>query len=427
MKKKFSDSWLKGLKPEPDQKNKKDFREGKGFGLRLMPTGAKTFFFMYHFDSKRRFMNLGTYPTTSLKQANENYRVAASLLEQGKDPIAVREQEESARRAEKDVAWLVKEYMENYAQKKKVPRSLYDDQRTIDMDVLPHWGKKSINSIRRQDAIDLVNLAIKRGSPGQARNIFKLMRAIWNYAVQSHYAEFNPFDKMTKILPAIAPVQRKRVLNDKEIYHIWKKITPAGFGSEEVRRAIKLILITCQRPGEVITMHSDDIDGDWWTVPIERTKYKEDIHRVYLTPLAKKIIGKKKGWIFESPKPVREEGKPPKTKPMTENAISRVINRELESADQKFRKEKYYGLPEWTPHDLRRTGATNLAMLGASNEVIDAILSHKVTGVVGVYNLYKYDTQKKEFLALWSERLMDILKKKRFSQGQNKGADGKAA
>lgn len=317
--------------------------------------------------------------------------------------------------------------MENYAKNKKVARSLYDDQRTLDTYVLPYWKKRSINSIRRQDAVDLVNTAIKRGAPGQARNIFKLMRAIWNYAVESHHVEFKPFDKITKVLPALAPVQRKRVLDDKEICHIWKKITPTGFGSKEVRSAIKLILITCQRPGEVITMHSDDIDGDWWTVPIERTKYKEEPHRVYLTPLAKKIIGKKKGWIFESPKSVKEAGKPPKTKPMTENAISRVINRELESADKKFRKEKYYGLPEWTPHDLRRTGATNLAMLGASNEIIDAILSHKAKGVIGVYNLYKYDLQKKEFLTKWAERILNILKKKSFSEGQYKGAAPKAA
>lgn len=415
--KKFSDSWLKGLKPEPGQTVKKDFREGKGFGVRLMPSGAKTFFFMYHFDGKRRFMNLGTYPTTSLKQANENYREAASLLEQGKDPITVREQEKADRMAEKTVAWLTKQYMENYAKGKKVERSLYDDQRTLDTDVLPYWKKRSINSIRRQDAVDLVNAAIKRGAPGQARNIFKLMRAIWNYAVESHYVEFNPFDKMTKVLPSLAPVQRKRVLDDKEIRHIWKKITPAGFGSDEIRRVIKIILLTCQRPGEVISMHSDDIDSDWWTIPRERTKYKEEPHRVYLSPLAKKIIGEKKGWIFESPKVEEEEGKPPKTRPMTENAISRVINREMESADKKFRKEKYYGLPEWTPHDLRRTGATNLAMLGASNEIIDAILSHKVSGVVGVYNLYKYDQQKKEFLTKWAERMLDILKKKPFGEG----------
>lgn len=411
--KKFSDSWLKGLKPEPGQTTKKDYREGKGFGIRLMPSGAKTFFFMYHYDGKRRFMNLGAYPTISLKQANELYRAAASLLEQGRDPIAVREQEEAARLAEKNVAWLVKEYMENYAKKKKVGRSLYDDQRTLDTDVLPYWGKRSISSIRRQDAIDLVNTAIKRGAPGQARNIFKLMRAVWNYAIESHYAEINPFNKLTKVLPSLAPVQRKRVLGADEIYHIWKKITPAGFGSDEIRRAIKLILITCQRPGEVISMHSDDIDGDWWTVPIERTKYKDEPHRVYLTPLAKKVIGEKKGWIFESPR--KEKDQP--AKPMTENAISRVISRELESADGKFRKKKYYGLPEWTPHDLRRTGATNLAELGASNEVIDAILSHKVSGVVGVYNRYKYDTQKKDFLTLWSARLLDILSKKRLDAG----------
>jgi integrase len=71
----------------------------------------------------------------------------------------------------------------------------------------------------------------------------------------------------------------------------------------EVRRALKLVLVTAQRPGEVIGMHGSEIDGRWWTVPTGRAKNKK-AHRVYLTDLALELIGDTagEGYVFPSPR-----------------------------------------------------------------------------------------------------------------------------
>ena len=72
--------------------------------------------------------------------------------------------------------------------------------------------------------------------------------------------------------------------------------------STDIRRALKLILVTGQRPGEVAGMYYGEIKGDWWTIPAARTKNHRE-HQVFLTPTARELIGEKKGYIFPSPRP----------------------------------------------------------------------------------------------------------------------------
>lgn len=59
----------------------------------------------------------------------------------------------------------------------------------------------------------------------------------------------------------------------------------------------------------------------------------------------------------------------------------------------------------WTPHDLRRTGRTMLSELGCSNEIAEAILGHIPPGIVGIYNAYTYDRERREWLTRLADRL----------------------
>jgi integrase len=63
----------------------------------------------------------------------------------------------------------------------------------------------------------------------------------------------------------------------------------------------------------------------------------------------------------------------------------------------------------WTPHDLRRTAATNISALGFSDEVIDAVLNHVKKGVIAIYNRHRYDKEKQAALESWERKLLNIL------------------
>ena len=82
----------------------------------------------------------------------------------------------------------------------------------------------------------------------------------------------------------------------------------------------------------------------------------------------------------------------------------------------KVAEDKKIAIDHFTPHDLRRTAATCLAGIGFSDETIDAVLRHKKTGVVKIYNRHKYDAEKQKALEAWERKL------KRITSG--KGASG---
>lgn len=52
----------------------------------------------------------------------------------------------------------------------------------------------------------------------------------------------------------------------------------------------------------------------------------------------------------------------------------------------------------WTPHALRKTGRTLLALLGCPEEIAEAVLGHMPGGIVGTYNAYSYDTERRQWL-----------------------------
>lgn len=82
---------IKNLKPND---KRFDLREsnGDGFGIRVFPTGIKSWIFFYFFEGRKRRMTLGSYPERSLAEARQKHREALSLLNQQIDPGLARKQ-----------------------------------------------------------------------------------------------------------------------------------------------------------------------------------------------------------------------------------------------------------------------------------------------------------------------------------------------
>jgi len=352
------------------------------------------------YGGRRRQLNLGHYPHVSLAEARRKYLDAASLVANGTDP-----QEDPASpqpvldTEEMTIQALSETWLSEWSKQHHSPRWHYNMEKALGNDVINVWGARPAKDIRRRDAILLLETVAKR-APGQARNVLKATQGIFNYAVERELLDYNPFAeiRISRTIPAMKQKSRKRTLSEQEIKHIWSAIDNGG-GSPGTKRALKLILITGQRPGEVCGLHTREIDGQWWSIPLDRIKTREkrdEDHRVYLSPLAHQIIGDVTGYIAPSAD---------RTSEMTENALAFHVRRTVTSTG----KKPYYGLPRWTPHDLRRTMATGLASLGAPQQHIDAIQNHAIPGVSGIYNRYKYDREKQEWLTIWSQHLEKLI------------------
>jgi len=120
-------------------------------------------------------------------------------------------------------------------------------------------------------------------------------------------------------------------------------------------------------------------------------------HDVPLSPLALEVIHQAKLYSGGSKYIFRSSVK--KDRPITVPAISRAVVRHL----GEMRIEKF------TPHDLRRTCRTGLANLGVSDIVAEKILSHRLQGVLGVYNRASYEPERRSALGAWETHLLNIV------------------
>jgi site-specific recombinase XerD len=443
--KQFTYRYIASLKP---QVKKYFVREGRGFTLQVLPSGSKSFLYIFELDKQKGYLQLGNYPVTSLAEARIAYNEAYKLIKKGIDPreqrkdaaeekaMAAREaalQAESAARAAADLekytfenllkdgipenfapttveqlaaVWFVLYCKENHTQ-----RWQETALSCIRLHILPALGDCEITIVRHKHAVSFIQ-KIAAEVPGSARNTMKFCRQMFKYACRQEWAEIQPFQEITESVPKIAQKAKDRHLDDDEIEKAWDEISNASI-SVEIKRALKLILVTAQRPGEVAQMHRDQIKGRSWTIPAEVARKNEREHRVYLTNTALKLIGDGEGYIFPS-----EKGQKGHITPvtlslainrgyLTDDVIKVVGNRQI-----KARKEPYFSMKPWSPHDLRRTARTNMARVGISDEIGEEVINHIKPGIVGVYNKYRYDKEKRDALQKWEGFLLKILKTK---------------
>jgi integrase len=185
--------------------------------------------------------------------------------------------------------------------------------------------------------------------------------------------------------------------------------------SDEITKILQLVLITGQRPGEVAGMHSNEVNGNWWTIPADRAKNGRE-HRVYLTEMALGVIGDITEMDFVFPCPHVD-----KKQSIDAHALPGAVRRNLAwpmkdskgkllyGADGKVVTENRLGVEQFTPHDLRRTAATFMASMGFMDEIIDAVLNHVKQGIIRTYNRHDYDKEKQQALESWERKLNSII------------------
>jgi integrase len=402
----ITDLQIKKLKP---RNQRYEVTDGKGLSIRVKPTGDKAWFFRYMFEGVARMMTLGEYPGITLAEARKRHAEALLELQQGIDPGKKAKEEKAKLKAAPTIAEALMEFWEKELSKKK---SGQETKRILEKDVVPAWENRRVAEIKRRHIVLLLD-EIEKRAPITRNRVHGALTRFFNFTAERGIIDDSPCTRIRKIHEN----GRSRVLTDAEIKALWNSLDIENKAVDMyaiTKLALKVILLTGQRPGEVCGMAWDEINGDIWNIPAERMKGNEP-HRVPLTDMTRDIIenarpysGNSK-YVFTSPRsPMYGFKKPKKAKPknedspMSAHALSRAISRHwgdmgIESAEH------------FTPHDLRRTLRTRLAELGVSDIVAERVLGHKLQGVLGIYNRHSYDVEKRQALALWEQRLREIL------------------
>jgi integrase len=422
----FTDKNIAALKPR--YLRYEAWEDGRsGFGIRVSPAGRKSWIYMYRFGGKARRMTLGNYPVVGLASAHVKFALAKKLLDQGEDPGASAKAEKQSEREAPTIKHLVDEYLERSAQHLK---SHDEIKRVMKRDVIPAWGKRKAKSIKRRDVILLLDDIVDRGAPIMANRTLNWVRRMFNFGIAREIVEANP---TTGVEAPAKETERERTLSDDEIRGLWEGIAKAEL-TEGTRLAVKLILVTGQRPGEVAGARLSefgDLEDSLWTIPPERTKNG----RVHLVPLSRQAIQlvetaktacTKNGLLFPSP-----DGKNPITshglsKAFLRNASVLGIPQPVERAQQIDVYDKQAKLAAkaerrriaFTPHDLRRTAFTRITGLGFTRFIADRVTNHTEAGVGRVYDRYGYLREKRAALDAWAHRLEEILASKNSEDGK---------
>lgn len=384
----LTDTRLRSLKPKP---NRYLVWDQNGLGVRVGTSGKKSFVYTYREGKRVRWITLGTYPQMSLADARfKHAEVLKAKAEGGRPADALLAERQEAREAP-TVTWLADYYIERYAQRHK--RSWQEDERLLRKDVLPRIGHLKARDAKRRHIVEILEDIADRGAPVTANRTLAVITRMFNFAVERELLGATPAAGIKRVHREQG---RERVLSEQEIRALWQGLPKAQM-TEGVRLALRLMLMTGQRRGEVVAAKWDELDleNGWWTIPVTRSKNGLS-HRVPLSPIAVDLFHAVKELSGDSsylfPSPIGD-------KPITVRAVTRAVDRNL----------GVLGVPDFTPHDLRRSVASHMAGLGVPRLVISKVLNHVDTGITAVYDRHSYDREKRQALEAWGRRLEAIV------------------
>jgi len=405
MRKRLTPKGIESLKPGEKQY---EVFEGRGFGLRVGRSGKKSWIMLYRTSSGRlRRMTFAAYPETSLADARLAFEGHLKVLAAGDDPADLAAVERRKRREAPTFEQLAGEYMERHAKRNK--KSWRTDQDHLERFLKPAFPERKADSVTRGEVIALIE-GIAENTPVQANRVLATLKSLYSWGISAALLEVSPVDR---VKPPARERPRERFLSADEIRTFWAALTdrvkPAGapYGedqlpmSERVALALKLILVTAQRPGEVAnaSWFEFDLKSALWTIPTERSKNGLP-HRVPLSRLALEIlaraaaIGRRSSFVF--PGKPREDGA---DLPIGRGALTLAM----------ARSRDLIGLAHATPHDLRRSAASAMTAAGISRLVVSKILNHSERGVTSIYDRHSYDPEKRTAMETWETELRRIV------------------
>lgn len=388
--------------------------DGGGLHLRIRPSGEKFWLFIYTFAGKRYKLGIGALSEVSLATARGEAVKAREQVAQGIDPQLQRkrrEEEEAAKRARLTVQELFDKWqrLELSARKDKGA----EIKRSFGKDVLPIIGGMAAEGVKRQNIASLLDKVVERGARIVARNMLGDLRQMFGFAIARGLLENDPTSHMKRDDWG-KKVERARVLSETEVKALQEHL-PGARMAKTSELAIWIILATCCRVGELsrAEWRHIDLESGTWRIPPENAKNAKE-HTIHLSTFALEqfkalhaltsTIEDEQG--NEIPSTYALPARFTDTHVCVKSLAKQIGDRQRgERAPMKCRTPLTNALEltggKWTPHDLRRTGATLMVALGVPPEVVERCLNHvEANRMKRIYQRHEYSAEMK---AAWSK------------------------
>jgi integrase len=334
-----------------------------GFGIRVRPSGAKTYLVMYRAGIGRgaplRKLTIGAHasPWTPDTARNEAKRLLG-LVAGGADPAAVK----SERRKAETVDDLAARFLSDHARAKRKQRTGDEYARLLDRIIRPALGAKKIADVTRADVARLHHGG--RETPYQANRVLAVLSKMFNLA--EAWGIRPDGSNPCRHLERYPEHGRERMLSAAELARLGDALR-AYDGSPYVPAAVNLLLFTGARLSEILRLQWDHVNFERGEARLSDSK--SGAKTVHLPPPALAVLAALP----------RVEGNPHVIVGQKDGAC--LVN--LEKPWRAIRKAA--GLDAVRLHDLRHAFASVGAASGDSLLVIGKLLGHRQAATTARY------------------------------------------
>lgn len=358
-----------------------------GFGVRVLPSGYKSWQLQYKRSGRTRRMSLGACNVLTPEQARKKASELLGELAQGGDPAKKRAQLHQA----PNMRTLSGMYLERHAPKKK-ESSLRNDRSMLQNIILPALGSLKVTEVDRADIARLHHSL--RSTPYQANRCLALLSKLFNLAEKWGLRPDNT--NPTRHVEKYREQPRRRYLSGDELARLGRALAEAEVDNKEspfVVAAIRLLLFTGARVNEILTLRWDsvDLEGACLHLHDSKTGQKDvmlnapalevlaNLPRIDLNPFV--IVGKQPG--------------------------SHWVN--LSKPWQRIRSRA--GLGDVRIHDLRHSFASVAVSSGMGLPIVGALLGHRESSTTQRYAHLAADPLKLASEEI-SQKIADAMKAK---------------
>jgi len=374
-----------GLDPKPNGDVFSWDGELRGFGVRVKPSGVKTYLVQYrNAEGRTRRLVLGQHGALTPEQARSLALQKLAAVARGEDPSAARHAAREGMTVAEVCDWYLKEARAGRLlgrRRRPIKASTLDsDQSRIEAHIKPLIGARAVRGLSLRDVEGMQAAIIQgksakgrkgrggrtSGGPGVAGRTVGTLRSIFGHALRFEMIEKNPAAGARQVVGEY----RKRRLSEEELRLLGRTLRVCAEDGEHPTGlvAIRLLLLTGFRRMEVLGLQRAWINDRPGYVAFPDTKGGAQVRAIGKAAVAcitaQSTVSQHSRYLFPG-----DWGEGHFV------GLVRVLDRVCARA----------GLTDVTPHTLRHTFASVAGDLNFSELTIKGLLGHASRGVTQGY------------------------------------------